>query len=422
MRSSLTLFASRNFSLLFASRCVNFLGNAMAPVALAFAVLDLTDSATALGIVLAFRMGPQILLLLIGGVVSDRIPRHHVLVGTSVVAGVSQAAVAVLLIGGWAELWHIILLEVVNGAAFALFYPADSSVVPLVVEQKRLQEANAILRLGTNVMMIGGAALAGLLVALTNPGWAIAADAATFFVGAFLVSGLRGIAAAATEASSSLIRDLKDGWREFTAHRWLWTIVVQFSIFLIGFFGAFLVLGPVVAEEEMSGASSWATILAAQAVGLLAGGVLAVRWRPGRPILVATIAVFFNAPVIAALALGFPVWAVAILALVEGTATELFSVYWYTALHENVAPEALARVSSYDALGSLAFSPIGLVAAGPLSDAIGIDATMWLGVALVVVPTALVLLVPEVRNLRSAAGTHSEETQASAATEPAPLA
>lgn len=401
MRSSLALFHSRNFALLFAGRCVNFLGNAMAPVALAFAVLELTDSPTALGLVLACRMGPQLLLLLIGGVVSDRFPRHHVLVGSSVLAGLSQVGVAVLLIGGWAEIWHIAALEAVNGAAFALFYPADSSVVPLVVEQDQLQEANAVLRLGTNVTMIGGAALGGILVALTNPGWAIAADAATFFIGGFLVTGLRNIAAAAAGTSSSIVRDLKEGWHEFIAHRWLWTVVIQFSIFLIGFFGAFLVLGPVVAEEEMSGPSSWAAILAAQSAGLLVGGIAAVRWRPERPIFIGVLAVFFNAPVIAALALGLPVWVVAALALVEGAAAELFAVYWYTALHEHVAPEALARVSSYDALGSIALSPLGLVAAGPLAAVIGLDATLWLGVALVIVPTALVLLVPEVRQLRS---------------------
>jgi hypothetical protein len=248
--------------------------------------------------------------------------------------------------------------------------------------------------------MIGGAALAGVLVALFNPGWAIAVDAATFFAGAALVAGMRGIAAAA-EASTSVIRDLAEGWSEFIAHRWLWTIVVQFSVMLIGFFGAFEALGPVVADRELSGASSWAAILAAQSAGLLLGGMLVVRWKAERPIFVATLAVFVNALPIGALALGLPLPVVVATSFLNGIAFEVFAVYWYTALHEHVAPESLARVSSYDALGSLCLSPIGLVAAGPLSDAIGLDATLWIGVALVVVPTALVLLVPEVRNLRA---------------------
>jgi MFS family permease len=156
-----------------------------------------------------------------------------------------------------------------------------------------------------------------------------------------------------------------------------------------------------VAERDLSGASSWAAILGGQSAGLLFGGLLAMRWLPARPLLIATSAVFGPALPIAALAMGLPLAVIVGAAAINGVGVELFSVYWYTALHENVAPEALARVSSYDALGSIGISPIGLVAAGPVSDLIGIDATLWIGVILIIVPTAAVLFVPEVRNLRS---------------------
>lgn len=371
----------------------------MAPVALAFAVLEIRDSATALGVVLAARMAPTVLFLVVGGVIADRLPRTTVLVGSNVLAGASQSIVAVLLLAGQAEIWHLIVLEAVNGAAGALFYPADTSVVPQTVPAARIQEANAVLRLGTNATLILGAALAGALVAIFNPGWAIAADAVTFFVGAALVAGMRGIKAAAG-AGTSFLTDLREGWWEFISHRWLWTIVVQFAVMLMGFFGAFMVLGPVVAENEFSGAVSWAAILGCQSGGLLAGGMIAMRWRPGRPILVATLMVFGNALPIAGMALGLPLPVIATAAFMNGSGMELFGVYWYTALHENVAPESLSRVSAYDALGSLAISPVGLVAAGPIADQIGINATLWLGVALIVLPTALVLMVPEVRGLR----------------------
>ena len=172
---------------------------------------------------------------------------------------------------------------------------------------------------------------------------------------------------------------------------------------LLGFFGGFMVLGPVVADRELSGASSWAAIVGAQSAGLLIGGLCALRWHPGRPLLVATICVFASALPIAALALTLPLAAIIGAALVNGVCMELFGVYWYTALHEHIAPEALSRVSAYDALGSLAISPLGLIAAGPVSDVIGVDATLWICVALVVVPTAIVLFVPEVRNLRARA-------------------
>lgn len=375
----------------------------MAPVALAFAVLHLTGSASALGLVLAARMVPNVLLLALGGVIADRLPRSTVLVGSNVIGGAAQAVAAVLLLTGEAEVWHLVILEAVNGAAFALFYPADSALVPLTVPEDQLQEANALLRLGTNATLILGAALAGILVAALNPGWAIAADAATFLVAAVLMASMRGIEAAAVGATGFLT-DLRDGWSEFMAHRWLWTIVAQFSVMLLGFLGAFLVLGPVVAERDLSGASSWAAILGGQSAGLLAGGVLALRWRPPRPLLIATIAVFGHALPLAALAMGLPLAAIIGAAAINGVGMEVFGVYWYTALHENVAPEALSRVSAYDALGSIGISPIGLVAAGPVSDLIGIDATLWIGVLLIVVPTALVLFVPEVRHLRSRAG------------------
>lgn len=398
MRSAFALLRLRNFGLLFAGRCVSFLGNAMAPVALAFAVLHLTGSASALGIVLAARMVPNVLLLVVGGVIADRLPRSTVLIGSQLVAGAAQAGAAVLLISGRAEIWQVVILEAINGAAFAVFYPADTAVVPLTVPEDRLREANALLRFGTNATLILGAALAGVLVAALNPGWAIAADAATFFVAAALLTELRGIKAAAA-GGTSFISDLVEGWSEFISHRWLWTIVAQFSLMLVGFFGAFQVLGPVVAQRDLSGATSWAAIVGGQSAGLLGGGLIALRWRPARPLLIATIAVFGNALPIAALALGLPIAVIVGAAVVNGVGLEVFGVYWYTALHEHVAREALSRVSAYDALGSIALSPIGLVAAGPVSDVIGVDATLWLGAGLIIVPTALVLLVPEVRTL-----------------------
>ena len=400
MQSAASLLRRRNFGLLFSGRCVSFLGNAMAPVALAFAVLHLTGSATALGLVLAARMLPNVFLLAVGGVIADRLPRSTVLIGSNLIGGGAQAFAAVLLLSGQAEIWHLVILEAINGAAFALFYPADSALVPLTVPEDRLQQANALIRLGTNATLIFGAVLAGVIVSATNPGWALAVDAATFLVAAALMASMRGIEAAAS-GDSHFLTDLRDGWSEFIAHRWLWTIVAQFSVMLLGYFGAYLVLGPVVAERDLSGASSWAAILGGQSAGLLFGGLLAMRWRPARPLLIATIAVFGHALPIAALAMGLPLAVIVGAAAINGVGIELFSVYWYTALHENVAPEALARVSSYDALGSIGISPIGLVAAGPISDLIGIDATLWIGVILIVVPTAAVLFVPEVRNLRS---------------------
>ncbi len=400
MWAALHILRDRNFALYFSGRCISFLGNAMAPVAIAFAVLDLTGSATDLGIVLAARTIPLVLCLVVAGVWADRLPRNLVIVGANCVAGASQATAAILLITGHAELWQLVVLEAINGTAFAFFHPADSAMVPLVVPHGHFQLANSMLRLGQTSSMIGGAALAGVVVAGAGPGWAVAVDASTFFVCAGLTGSMRGIAAAA-HASHSFISDLAGGWHEFTAHRWLWAIVLQFSLMLAAYLGGFSALGPVVADREMDGASSWALIVAAQATGFLVGSILMVRLRAPRPMLVATLAVFGYALPIALLALRQPVLVVAAGAFVDGICHQIFSIYWFTALQENVEPDALSRVSAYDALGSLALAPIGLAAAGPLSDAIGTTATLWLSASIIVATTALTLLVPEVRSLRA---------------------
>ncbi|HEY5477614.1 MAG TPA: hypothetical protein VIK11_12965 [Tepidiformaceae bacterium] len=172
---------------------------------------------------------------------------------------------------------------------------------------------------------------------------------------------------------------------------------------MAAFYGCFMVLGPITAEREMDGAHSWALIVGSQSVGLLVGSLLMLRWHASRPILVATLMTFLFVPPIALLALGLGAWPVAVAAFVGGIAGEVFSVYWYTALHEHVAPEALSRVSAYDALGSLALSPLGVVVAGPLADGIGVHATLWIGAAVGLASTVAVLFVPEVRSLRSRA-------------------
>ena len=169
----------RNFRLLFFGRVVSIAGSAMAPVALAFAVLELDGSATDLGFVLALAILPQIFFLLVGGVIADRLPRHLVMVGSNLVAGAAQAVAAYLLLTGRAEIWHLAVIALVRAVASSFFFPASQGIVPQTVPTEKLQPANALLRLALNATNIGGAALGGLLVAAAGPGWAIGFDALT---------------------------------------------------------------------------------------------------------------------------------------------------------------------------------------------------------------------------------------------------
>ncbi len=393
----------REFRLLFLGRVVSMLGNTIAPVGLAFAILHVTGSKTDLGIVLAARQVPQVLFLLFGGVISDRLPRHHVMVGSSLLSGASQGALAILLLGGHAQLWHFVALSAANGCSSAFFFPASQGILPQTVAQPQLQEANALLRLGLNACGIAGPAVAGVLVAATNPGWALAADAVSFVLGAVFIGAMRMPPGLRMEGSS-MLAELRDGWREFRARTWLWVIVIQFSVVNAAQSGVSNVLGPVQAERYLGGAGAYGAILAAGAAGFIAGGLVALRFRPERMLLVATLAVFTI--VLQPILFGFPapVWAIAAGGFVTGLGIETFGVLWDTTMQQQIPGEKLSRVYAYDMLGSIALAPVGLAVVGPIASVAGVRATCFGAAALIVCATAPVLLVREVRGLRRTKG------------------
>jgi hypothetical protein len=239
-----------------------------------------------------------------------------------------------------------------------------------------------------------------VLVATVGAGWAMAVDAATFGVSAALVASLHP-RPQTRSAPSSVLLDLRNGWREFTSHRWLWTVVIQFSVLMAASQASFAVVGPVVAERLLGGPTDWGWIAGAYGGGLVCGGVVALRLHVGRPILVGTL-VTLGAALPALLLVGpSPVWAIAIGAFVAGVGWELFIVLWYTTLQTHVAPEALSRVIAYDTFGSIVLVPLAEAAAGPLVETLGTSDTLWIAVALIVLPTLAVLGVPEVRTLRA---------------------
>jgi MFS family permease len=369
----------------------------MAPIALAFAVLDLTGSKADLGLVLAARSVPTVLFLVVGGIWADRLPRHQVMVASSLLSGATQGAVAVLLLTHHARIWELAALAATNGAASAFFFPASQGVMPQIVAEDVRQQANAMLRLALNVTVIGGASIGGFLVAAIGPGWAIAFDAATFALGAVFIAALR-LPPGRIEAAG-FVDDLRDGWREFRARTWLWAIVLQFSVVNAAVSGSFSVLGPAVAQAHLGGAAPWGLILAAQNVGLVGGGLLVLRFRPPRMLLVATFGVLFGIPQLVALGIPLPVVAIAALSLAAGIGIETFGVLWDTTMQQEIPQDKLSRVSSYDALGSFVLIPIGQAIVGPVADAVGTRATLFSAAALVAAATFPVLAVRDVRTL-----------------------
>ncbi|MEP6909501.1 MAG: MFS transporter [Actinomycetota bacterium] len=388
----------RDFRFLFLGRTTSFIGSAFANVALAFAVLELTGSKADLGYVLAARSIPQVVFLLVGGIWADRLPRHFVMVTANVVSGLSQGAIAVLLLSGHAKVWHLMVLGAVNGTSTAFFFPAAVGIVPQTLPKRLLQSGNAILRLGANGSYIVGAALGGLVVAATSPGVGVAVDAATFLLAALFTSLIRLPAGLRVEASN-FFAELKEGWQEFSSRPWLWAIVIQFGFVNAVVVGTEGVLGPAIARDHLGGAAAWGLILTAESLGLVAGGLLLLRLRPQRILLAATLGFLLTIPLLLGLAGPLSLFGLIVLGAVAGIGSETFGVLWDTVMQQEIPQEKLSRVSSYDSVGSFALVPLGFAAAGPISEVFGTRPTIIGAAAISMTATLAVLLVRDVRTI-----------------------
>lgn len=374
-------------------------GDRMVAIALAFAVLELGGSATAVGIVLAARTLPMVACLLLGGVVADRVSRRAVMVAADLVRLASQGLLAVLLISGGAEVWMVAVLSGVTGAAGGFFNPAAVGVLPAIVAPEHLQQANGVRASVYSVSEIAGPLIAGLLVAAVGPGWALGIDAATFAVSAAFLAGLRVPEAAAREAAS-FVSDLRDGWQGFRSRRWVWTYVAWASAANV-VWAAWSVLGPVIADRELGGAAAWGVVIAAMGVGTLIGAVAAIRGALRRPMLAIAITAFVNAVPLALLALDVPVALLCVGALGAGFGLMFGNTVWEATLQRQVPIEFLSRISAYDWFGSLAFAPLGMIIWGPIAAAIGVEEALLVAAALTVLAALALISVPDIRQLRS---------------------
>jgi MFS family permease len=370
-RESVDVLRQRRFAWYFAARTVSTAGTAMAPVALAFAVLRLTDSGGALAQVLTARTAAMVLFLLVGGVVSDRMSRTTVLQLAHALTAVTQGAAAVLVISGQADLWMLTGIEAVNGAASAFTFPAMAGIVPLIVDRTRLQPANALLAFSRSGLTVIGPAVAGLLVVTVGPGWALAFDAMTYVIAILCLWQVRlpRRDPAAVPESTSMLAELRDGWSEFRSRTWLWVVVVVFGVLNAIHFGAIGVLGPLVSTQVTAlGAAGWGLALSAEAVGTVAATVVMLRVSFRYPLRVGMIAIAAIAVPIVMLGLSPSTWPLVVAMFVAGSGTELFGVGWSTAMQEHIPEAVLSRVSSYDALGSFVAMPLGSLLFGLLAD------------------------------------------------------
>jgi MFS family permease len=397
---SLDVLRTREFRLLFSGQAVSVLGDRMAVVALAFAVLEIGGSTSDVGLVLAAGAFPLVATVLAGGVVADRASRRAVMVAADLARVASQGAMAALLIVGVAEVWMLALAAGVTGAATGFFSPASTGLLPEVVLAEQLQPANGLRASAASTGEILGPVVGGVLVAAAGAGWAIAIDAVTFAVSAACLAMLRVPTRVAAQRSS-FVADLREGWAAFRSRRWVWTFVVYFAIVNV-LWGAWGVLGPIVAERDLGGAAAWGAILAAVGVGALAGSLLATRVKPHRPLLLAALADGLFALPLAFMAAAGSVPLIACGAALSGAGMALAISVWESTLQRHVPSESLSRVSSYDWFGSLAFYPLGLAVWGPVAAAIGVSVSLWLAFGLAVFLTLALISVPDIRRLPAA--------------------
>ena len=407
LKESLGALGEPRFAWYFTARTVSTAGSVMVPVALAFAVLQTDPSARALAQVLGVRTLAMVVFLLVGGVVADRFSRIVVLQVSHVLTCLTQAVAAALLISGHATLTQLTVIEGINGAVTAFTMPAMMGIVPLVVDRTRLQQANALLSFSRSGLGIIGPAIAGLLVVGVGPGWALAVDALTYAVAIVCLSRVGLPRAESGRARRpSMVRELREGWTEFTRREWLWVVVLAFGLLNAIHVGVVGVLGPLIAaSNEAIGEAGWGLVLSAEAAGTVLMTIVMLRLRLQHPLRAGMLAMGVLAVPMVLLGALPAVLPVAIGFFLAGAAVEVFGVGWSTALHEHVPVSVLSRVSSYDALGSFVAMPIGTFLYGWLATSVDVETLILVSAGVYVLITTAALLSRSVRDL----GRSSEE-------------
>ncbi len=364
--------ASESFAILrndafrkyFVGQTLSAMGDSLIPIALAFAVLDVTHSSAALGFVLLASRVPLTILALVGGVLGDRLPRRAIMVSTDVVRAVAHGTTAALLLTGQAKLWHLIVLQIIAGTASAFFTPAAAGLVKTVVADDRLREANALLGFSRSLSAILAIAISGSLIALIGPGWSFALNSLTFVSSVYYLAQLKLPKHETISMKKNFMGQLGEGFSYVYSQGWLLTMIIYTSFLNGAVIAPLIVLGPTMAKQSLGGATSWAAIQVATGVGAIVGSSIALTFKPRRALLGGLLTVLLVIPFCLLLAATAPVWLIAISAFFFGFQGAYFGVAFSTMMQSRVAHSAISRVTAYNSLGSLLFAPLGFALAG----------------------------------------------------------
>ena len=392
----------RNFRLFFVGQTTSQIGSGMAPVAITFAVLE-HGTASDVGLVSAAGLTPLVILLLVGGVIADRFSRRVVMLTSDFLRTVAEIGLGVWIFLASPPLWGFMALAAAVGVGSAFFNPALTGLVPQVVSEARLLQANALNSLSGSIAGIIGPAVAGIIIAVSSPGWAVLIDGLTYAV-SVLCLYMISIEWVPSESVETFMLQLREGWTEFWSRTWLWVIVLEFSCVNVLIFAPMFVLGPVITKQSLGGAPAWGLILALEGAGAVLGGVLMLHWNPVRPLLTATIAPLTWVWPLIALAVRAPVLVIGVGGFVAGIGLTIFGTLWTTTMQREIPSEVLSRVSAYDWFGSLVFLPIGMAIVGPIQKACGMTTTIVGAAILLALFIGVTLMVPNVTGMRSPAG------------------
>jgi MFS family permease len=387
---------SRNFKLLFASRAISYVGTYLAPIAVAFAILDLHGSATAVGLSFAAWTLAQVSMLSIGGVLGDRFPRRTVMIASDVSSTTVRAVMGVLLVTGHAHVWELIALQGLGGASVAFYNPAFYGLVREIVPTDSLQRANGYLAIARYAAFPLGAATGGTIVATIGPGTALLVDGGTYAASALLLSLVQVQSMA--RATSSILRELREGWSAFTGTTWVWMVTAWISLYFVITYAPFFVLGPYIAKHSMGGASTWAAVVTGEGIGALLGSIAGLRLRVTRPLVF--VGYVFLPTAAQSVLLGFhaPVVALAPAAALAGFGFGCGSVVFDTAMQKTIPPDKLARVGAYSWMSAMIFLPAGYALAGPIASVVGLRGYLLFGAVWLVISTLFVYRRPAIRD------------------------
>jgi len=394
---------------------VSAIGSALIPVTLAFAVLRSDGSAFELSYVLASGAIAQVALLPVGGVWSDRLPRKTIIVGANLVSAVLYTGMGILLFTGSARGFEFALLSVLSGAAKAFLRPATSGLVAQTVPAAELRSANALLSLSNSVPMLAGPAIAGVLAALAGPGWAFVIDGVSFLAAIALMMRIAAVGSPRLpNEPKAFWRDLAIGGREVAATAWLWRNLVSHCLWNLGFSMLFVV-GPATMIKH-SHIADWAAVSTGIAFGSVTGALVALRVKAKRPLVTGNLALLPGVLPFAALLAGAPGWLVAVCAALASAGLDVLGALWNATMQALVPADRLARVSSYDWMVSLSTIPVSYLAAGAILGSAGTTTALVVPMALIVLPTCLVVLTGSVRSVLGPAVQHADPPVATADT------